>query len=486
MSAEILVNVSQGETRIAQLENGVLQEVHVQRDSAGSLIGNLYLARVQRVLPGMQAAFLEAGLQRTAFLHANDIVRADEPEAQRQKGIQHRLAAGQTLLVQVIKDPMGSKGARLTTDISIPSRYLVLMPNNHGVALSARIEDAAERTRLEACVSGLRAELGLTPGVIVRTAADGASQAALARDLAYLQRLWARIAERARRAEPGSLVHGDLPLVTRMLRDVLPPDLERVRIDDEAACAQMQAFARDFVPDLLPRLERYEGESPIFDLYGVEDQIEKALTPEVALRSGGTIVIQQTEAMITVDVNTGGFVGTHDPDETILKTNIEAAGAIARQLRLRNLGGIIIIDFIDMPDPAHRDQVLTALQTALDRDPAKSMVCGISQLSLVEMTRKRTRESIEHLLCETCSNCSGRGYVKTAETVCHGIFRELQRSARHGHAGEMLVLAHPDIIALMLDDLAESVATLSEALGHPVRLQAESLYQQEHFDVVLM
>lgn len=486
MSVEILVNVAPGETRVAQVEHGVLQEVHLQRDSRDSVVGNIYLGRVQRVLPGMQAAFVEIGLARTAFLHASDIVSARGEEGDVTPGIQHLLSNNDSVLVQVVKEPLGSKGARLTTDLSIPSRYLVLMPYSEHVAVSARIEDAAERERLRATVAEIKAELGQRGGFIVRTVGEGADRQALAADMRFLDRLWRSIQEQVMRTEPGSLVHGDLPLVTRMLRDMLFTEVDRVRIDDPAASRIMADFAQRFVPELAGRIERYEGDGPIFDLFGVEDELQRALLPEVPLKSGGSIVIEQTEAMTTVDVNTGGFVGSRNLDETILKTNLEAAAAIARQLRLRNLGGIIIIDFIDMGTAGHRDQVLRALERALAADPAKSAISQISPLGLVEMTRKRTRESLEHVLCEPCPACQGRGSVKSVETVCHEILRELLRSARQFDAEELLVLASPDVVAMLLDEQADALADLAEAIHRRVRLQAESLYLQEQFDVVLM
>lgn len=489
MSTEILVNIAPGETRVAQIENGLLQELFMQRDSQRGVVGNVYLGRVQRVLPGMQAAFVEIGLERTGFLHAADIATVATRaggEEQLPLGIGQLLTAGQQVLVQVVKEPLGSKGARLTTDLAIPSRYLVFLPYNGKVAISARIEQEEERERLCQTINELRQYQAFSGGFIARTVAEGATQHDLAADIRFLQKLWAKIQNEVNQKHAPALIHGDLPLITRLLRDQLVPGLERIRIDNPRALQKMQQFARDFVPELAGLIELYDGDSPIFDLFGAEDELEHALHPQVPLKSGGSIVIEQTEAMTTIDVNTGGFVGTHDLEATIFKTNLEAAQAIARQLRLRNLGGIIIIDFIDMQESAHRDQVLTALETALAKDPAKSVIGGFSQLGLIEMTRKRTRESLEHLLCEPCAQCTGRGSVKTVDTVCHDIFRELVRSAHQFESTELLVLANPDVIAMLLDEQAAALAELSQALAQPIRLQAESLYLQEHFDVVLM
>ncbi len=486
MTIDILVNVAPGETHVAQIEHGQLQELFLQRDAQRGVVGNIYLGRVQRVLPGMQAAFVEVGLERTAFLHASDIVRRHGEDQDLPLSIEHLLSQDDHVLVQVMKEPLGSKGARLTTDLSIPSRFLVLMPHNEKVALSTRIENEEERERLTQAVSTIKQNENMAGGFIVRTAGEGACEQALAADMRLLEKLWAAIQKQVIAAQAPSLVHGDLPLVTRMLRDMISPNVDRIRIDNRDAYLQMREFAQDFVPELTDRIELFEDSGPIFDLFGAEDELERALHPRINLKSGGSIVIEQTEAMITIDVNTGAFVGSYNLGDTILKTNLEAAHAIARQLRLRNLGGIIIIDFIDMQDQAHRDQVLRALETALAKDSAKSMICDISQLGLVEMTRKRTRESLEHILCEPCPMCSGRGSVKTSDTVCHDIFRELLRSARQFEFKELVVLANPDVIAMLLDEQAGALAELSKNLGYPIRLQSESLYLQEHFDVVLM
>lgn len=487
MSLEILVNVAPGETRVAQVENGTLQDFYLQRDGHRGVVGNIYRGRVHSVLPGMQAAFLDIGLARTAFLHASDIVREPrDHEMQTRPDIRHMLTENDRLLVQVLKDPLGSKGARLSTNISIPARHLVLMPYARQNAVSARIEDARERERLLTIVDRLADETDATGGFIVRTVGEGAGEAALAADMRFLNRLWQWVQQTASGTPPGHLVYGDLPLVTRMLRDLLAPEVERIRIDEPHACDEMTAFAQRFVPELAGRIEHYNRRAPIFDLYGVEDEIEAALQPVVPLKSGGSLVIQQTEAMTTVDVNTGAFVGTRNLEDTIVRTNLEATQAIARQLRLRNLGGIIIIDFIDMESADHRDQVLSALERALAADPAKNAIFQISPLGLVEMTRKRTRESLEHVLCETCPACGGRGTVKSLATVCQEIFREILRSGYRYATEQLLVLANPDVVAMLLDENADALAEVSETIERPVRLQAESLYQQEHFDIVVM
>jgi ribonuclease G len=488
VSQEILINVTPRETRVAVVENASLQEVYVERSRRRGLVGNVYKGVVSRVLPGMQAAFIEVGLERTAFLHASDIARTDEalePRTAEVPEITRLLKEQQSVLVQVIKDPMGTKGARLTTHITIPSRYMVLLPGNPTVGISARIEDEQERARLRALGESFL-ESGDGVGLILRTAAEGAPEAALQRDRDFLLRLWRSIQTRSADAQPGTLIHGDLPLVLRCLRDINVDQVERVRVDSRENHERVVAFCEQFLPGMLPRLEYYPGERPIFDLYGVEDEIQKALDRKVQLKSGGYLIIDQTEAMTTVDVNTGGYVGHRTLEETIFKTNLEAAQAIARQLRLRNLGGIIIIDFIDMVEDEHKRQVLRALEKALERDHAKTQISGVSALGLVEMTRKRTRESLEHILCESCPTCGGRGTLKTAETVCYEISREILREARQFDVEKLLVLASQEVVDLLMDEESDTFAELEEFIGKPIEFQSEPLYTQEQFDVVLM
>lgn len=486
MSTEILVNIGPQETRVALVENGAAQEIHIQRASRHGLVGNIYKGRVQRVLPGMQAAFVEIGLERTAFLHVADMVPTQNAHGEPlpQPPIGKLLSEGQDVLVQILKDPLGTKGARLTTLLSVPSRYLVLLPFEPHAGVSARIEDEAERHRLKEIVAGLHQRLCPQFGVIARTAAEGASIEALAHDLEFLLRLWASVSQGSRMAQHGTLVHGDLPLSMRILRDLLGTDVERVRIDSASEFAKLKQFALDFVPGGAHLVGLYEGHAPIFDLYGVEDDIGRALTRKVDLKSGGHLVIDQTEAMTTIDVNTGAFTGHRNLEETILKTNLEATQAIARQLRLRNLGGIIILDFIDMKNEDHRAQVLRALEKELKRDPARTQVHDFSPLGLIEMTRKRTRESLGHILCEPCTVCEGRGSVKTVETVCHEITREVQRAARQFEAKAFLVLAAPQVVQRLTEDQPMGLAELEAQLNRPIRTKPEATYHQENFDVV--
>jgi ribonuclease G len=489
MTAEILVNVTPRESRAVFLENGVLHEIWIERANRLGLTGNVYKGRVSRVLPGMQAAFIDVGLERTAFLHVSDIARRDdvgiEFESPRTDDIRALVTEGDELLVQVLKDPLGTKGARLTTFVTLPSRYLVYMPQGRGVGVSARIEDEAERSRLRALVESL-VGAGTPGGYIVRTVAEGAALEALHADMLFLQRLWEVVGEQGFRAPAGTLVHEDLPLHVRILRDLLGQGVEKAQVDQPAAHARMVDFTRTFMPECEPKIELYRGTRPIFDLYGVEDEIGKALDRKVPLKSGGYLIIDQTEAMTTIDVNTGAFVGHRNLEDTIFRTNLEAAVAIARQLRLRNLGGIIIIDFIDMVDEDHRRQVLQALEKSLSADHARTHISSVSPLGLVEMTRKRTRESLEHLLCAPCPTCEGRRYVKTPETVAYEIFRDLVRQARQFEVQGLMVLAHQDVVELLLDEESGALAELEVLVGKPIRLQTEALYSQDQYDVVLV
>ena len=523
MSAELLVNVTPRETRVALIESGVLQEIFIERANRRGLVGNIYKGRVCRVLPGMQAAFVDIGLDRAAFLHASDIADADAQQvrdapAVRDNGSSPARSApismlrnglpitdlvhdGQEVLVQVIKDPLGTKGARLTTHVSIPSCYVVYMPGAGTVGVSQRIEEEDERKRLRECVRecARRAALEGAPpgdgpgedwtpedGYIVRTAAEGCPEAILEADMAFLRKLWASVNAHAAAVNGPGIVHEDLTLVIRTLRELSATTIERVRIDSHETLARVLDFADRFLTDMSPRIELYTGEGPIFELYAVEDEIQKALHRKVQLKSGGHIVIDQTEAMTTVDVNTGRFVGHRNFEETIFKTNLEAAQTIARQLRLRNLGGIIIIDFIDMGNETHKRQVLRALEKALARDHTRTHISNVSPLGLVEMTRKRTRESLEHVLCDPCPTCNARGSIKSADTVCYEIFREILREARQFDTERLLVIASPEVTDQLVDEESAAFAELEGFIGKPITLQVESLYSREQYDVVLM
>ncbi len=482
MNEEILINFSPMETRVAVIENGMLQEVHVERNDSRGIVGNVYQGKVVRVLPGMQAAFVDIGLEKAAFIHAGDI-----EDSAKERPIGSLLREGQSILVQVTKDPIGSKGARLTTQISIASRFLVYMPGANHVGISQRIEDEDERNRIRDIVLDAIDPEGKNAddGFILRTVAEGVLPHGLYEDIAFLRLLWGKLQERAATGKAPSIIYEDLPLALRTLRDIANPQVEKIRIDSKETFQKATEFVEQLVPELASTLEYYPGERPIFDLYNVEDEIQKALGRKVPLKSGGYLIIDQTEAMTTVDVNTGAYVGHRNLEETIFRTNLEAAKAIGRQLRLRNLGGIIILDFIDMEEAEHQRQVLRTLEQALEKDHVKTKVTGISDLGLIEMTRKRTRESLEQLLCESCASCHGTGMSKTPETVCYEIFREILRAARAFDTDTYLVLASQAVIDRMLDQEADHLAELEEFIGKTIRLQVESMYYCEQFDVVL-
>lgn len=492
MKEEILVNISPQECRAAVVENGMLQELFIERASSRGLVGNIYRGKVIRVLPGMQAAFINIGRERSAFLHAAEILPISETELIEDENIKtpdinELLHDGQTITVQVIKDEIGTKGARLTTHLTIPSHFLVMMPDNSHIGVSQRIEDDEERSRLKQILVRPEApDSQDQPGYIVRTAAEGAGDRELKRDVDFLDRLWQTIKLKIRAAKAPCLVHEDLDLTIRLIRDLVPTDVEKIRVDSEAVHTKLLSFVDDFIPALRPCVELYTGERPLFDAFNVEDEIEKALHRKVQLKSGGYLIIEQTEAMVTIDVNTGAFVGYRNLEDTIFKTNLEAASALARQLRLRNLGGIVIIDFIDMKETEHKRQVLRTLDKALERDHAKTHISEVSSLGLVQMTRKRSSESLEHVLCESCPTCDSRGSIKTAQTICYEIFRELYRNARAYEAQKYLVLATQEVVDRMLDEEASHLAELESTIGKPIRFQAERLYTQEQFDVVLL
>lgn len=489
MSAELLINVTPSETRMAMIEGGILQEIHIEREAKRGLVGNIYKGKVSRVLPGMQAAFVDIGLEKAAFLHASDIVPHTECVAENEKkqfqvrDISELVRPGQDIVVQVVKDPLGTKGARLTTDITLPSRYLVFMPGASHVGVSQRIDSEKERSRLKKVVMNYCDEHG---GFIIRTAAEGADEKELAEDAAFLKRLWSKVMERRAKYKTRSTLYGELGLSQRILRDFVGTELTSILVDSRMEYENLRHFTSEYVPELTDKLALYEGDKPIFDMYDTENEIQRSLERKVELKSGGYLIIDQTEAMTTVDINTGAFVGRRNLEETIFNTNIEATQAIARQLRLRNLGGIIIIDFIDMFSEEHRKRVLASLESALSKDRVKTNINGFTHLGLVEMTRKRTRESIEHVLCSTCPTCEGRGSVKTVETVCYEVLREITRVNRAYDADKFVVYASPAVSDTLHGDESHALAELELFIGKEVRIQAEPLYSQEQFDVVMM
>jgi ribonuclease G len=490
-SQDILINWAPQETRVAIVENGAVQELHIERTLERGLVGNVYLGKVARVLPGMQSAFIDIGLDRAAFLHVADL----NPPAGNGTGgggrgeaaatpIERQIFEGQSLTVQVIKDPIGTKGARLSAQVSIAGRMLVFLPHDKHIGISQKIGSAELREQLR---TRMQALVGEQPGgFILRTNAEEASDAELADDIAYLRKTWAAIRERAQSNPPGTLLHQDLSLAERVLRDLSSESTHTIRIDSGLQFDRLRQFGETYMPRSAAKLELYRGERPIFDLFGIEDEIVRALARKVELKSGGTLVIDQTEAMTTIDINTGGFVGARNFEDTVFKTNLEAAGAIARQLRLRNLGGMVIVDFIDMTREDHQQAVLAEFRKQLARDRTRTTVSGFSQLGLVELTRKRTRESLAHMLCEPCPTCQGRGQVKTARSVCYDILREILREARQFNPREFRIVASAAVVEMFLDEESVHLAGLSEFIGKPISLSTEPSMNPEQYDIVLM
>lgn len=484
---EILINCSVHETRVALLTEGILQELRIERNSNASLVGNIYLGVVAKVLPGMQSAFVEIGLGRAAFLHV-----ADMRQARQENGtlipIERILHDGQVVLVQVAKDPIGTKGARLTTEISLAGRFLVYLPYDNRVGVSQKIENEEVRDRLKRTVEdlayGKEKEKG---GYIVRTCAEDASEDDFISDFRYLGKIWEDIAEKSHVTHAPALLHGDVSIAEKVLRDLVNEKCGAIYIDNLEVFEELMIFAEKFVPESLSLLTYYDKERPLFEQFNIESEIEASLSRRVNLKSGGYLIIDQTEAMTTIDVNTGGFVGRRDFSDTIYKTNLEATHAIARQLRLRNLGGIIIVDFIDMESPDHQQGVLSELRKAVSDDRNRITVSEFTELGLVQMTRKRTRESLAHVLCEPCPYCGGKGEVKTAKTVCYEILREVLREHQQfKDAKEFRILASQCVIDLFLDEESEALALLGDAIQKPITLQLESEYIQEQYDVLVL
>ena len=486
MNEEILINITPQETRVALIQQGAVQELQIERTRQRGIVGNIYLAKVVRVLPGMQSAFIEIGLERTAFMHVADITQSN-PQPQ----IEKLLFEGQTVLVQVLKDPLGTKGARLTTQLSIAGRNLVYLPpagtdvvTEQYIGVSQRIDQPEEREALKVRLAGLMAE-DEKGGIIVRTSAQDAKDTELQHDMRYLRTTWENIREVIKQKAAPSLLYQDLSLAERVLRDVAGEETTQIRVDSAENFEKLKGFANLYMPNLLGKLTLHRGERALFDLFDVDTEINKALGRRVDLKSGGYLMIDQTESMTTIDVNTGSYVGARNLDDTVFKTNLEAAQAIARQLRLRNLGGIIIIDFIDMLGKDHQESVLYELKRNLERDHARTSVSEFSVLGLVEMTRKRIRESLAHITCEPCATCMGKGEIKTAQTICYEILREIVREHRQFNPREFRIVAAPDVIDLFLEEENQFLAQLGDFIGKPITLQAEGSFKQEQYDIVL-
>ncbi len=506
MSVELLVNVAPFETRIARIENGQAEELYIERERERGLKGNIYKGRVQRVLPGIQAAFVDIGMEKAGFLYAGDIVSQEKPEpelpnmdenqdesdreqqAEETSGrrqappIASLIREGQEQIVQVSREPISSKGPRLTTQIGLAGRYLVYLPSLDHVGIARRLEDQTERARLLAIGETLHPKQG---GIIIRTVAEGRSETEMRQDLDFLLRLWADIEKRSKNAAPGSMIHKELNLYLRVMRDYVDDEVQKIHIDSREAYDSMKKFARRFMPEVAKKLYYYPGNRPIFDVYGVETEIERALQRRVPLKSGGHLVIDQTEALIAVDVNSGSFVGSRNMEETGFKTNLEAVHEIVHQLRLRNLGGIIVVDFIDMEEDENKQTLMEVLKEALARDKAKTHIVQLSELGLVEMTRKRTRDSLGRILLTECSHCLSIGYSKSPTTICYQLFREVVAESRAYPCEKLMVIAHPSIIDLLLGEESEGIEQLEHFLNKEITLQSDEDFAPDHYEVVL-
>lgn len=496
MTEDILINVTPFEIRVAITAHGAVQELHMERNIQRGYVGNLYLGRIVRVLPGMQSAFVDIGLERAAFIHVADLRENRQNRTSSSTSgelltpptpIEKLLFEGQSLLVQVIKDPLGTKGARISTHISIAGRMLVYLPYDPHIGVSQRISPEAERNALRDRVQALQQTDGNEQGgLIVRTQAEGASDEELAADLTYLRTLWVAIQAKIKSQPAPSPVYIDLTLAQRVLRDMVTPETGTITIDSRRVTQELIEWAQRFTPSVVDRIRHYSNNRPLFDTANVDEEIARALSRRVDLKSGGYLIIDQTEALTTVDVNTGRYVGGRNFDDTIFKTNLEASIAIARQLRLRNLGGIIILDFIDMEDERHKAAVLAELNKALNYDRTRVTVSGFSQLGLVEMTRKRTRDSLAHQLCEPCPTCDSRGSVRTPRTLCYEILREILREARQFDPKEFRILASQAVVDLFLEEESQHLAMLGDFVGKRISMEVEATYTQEHYDIVLL
>lgn len=500
MTKELVISTTSHETRVALLEGGHIAELYIERERERGIVGNIYKGKVIRVLPGMQAAFVDIGLEKAAFLYVADVHdemeqvertiegeeqlddQGERSEALQLPPIEELLHEGQELLVQISKEPIGTKGARITSHISLPGRHLVYMPTVDHVGISRRIESEEERERLRRIVESMR-----TPetGFIVRTVSEGKSEDDLRNDMEFLVGLWDNLSRGLDEVNAPSLIHSDLDVTSKVLRDILTEDVKRIIVDNVEEYNKIVRFLRTFMPRLNYCIELYEGDEPVFDAYGLEVEISRALGRKVWLKSGGSIIIEQTEALTAIDVNTGRYVGKHNLEDTILKTNLEAVKEIAFQLRLRNIGGLIIIDFIDMEKEAHREKVHGALEDALKGDKNKTNILKISELGLVEMTRKRVRESIGRTLCEPCSYCEGKGYVKGKLTIIYEVLRELQRELVDLPAGHVTLLAHPEIAGLLVDEERCGLDELEKRYGRAVSINSRPGFHIEQFEIAV-
>jgi ribonuclease G len=501
MPSEIIVNAGREETRVALLENGLVTEIYIDRKKDRGVAGNIYKARVMKVLPGMQASFVDIGLEKSAFLYVGDVFDSSseyapmmddeglelEAETKRKRNhanqIEDLLQEGQEILVQVSKEPISTKGARVTMYISIPGRYLVMMPGISHIGVSRRIEKDEERRRLRDIVGRLRKP---NTGYIIRTASQGRSEEEFKTDIEFLARLWENIQKKRDRMSAPALMHNELDLVFRVMRDAFTGDVDRMIIDSAEEHQRAKEYVDTYIPQLSRRVKLYDDDEPVFEHYGVEIEISRALGRKVWLKSGGYIIIDQTEALTTIDVNTGRYVGKRTLEDTILKTNLEAVREIAYQLRLRNIGGIIILDFIDMEREDNRRKVYSALQEALSHDKAKTTISHISPLGLIEMTRKRIRESLGRTLCDTCPYCDGRGFIKSSRTVCYEVFREIRKAFTGAEEKKALVTVNSTVADMLYDEERQGVEELEKEFGKKIVIKADPNLHQEQYEVIMV
>jgi len=514
MYKQIVINVADHETRVALLEDGTIAELFIERKDGADSAGNIYKGRVQRVLPGMQAAFVDIGLSQAAFIYVDDVigeriedveryfnekrkqeesepddieVHADEGETNRndtiftKQNIEGIITEGQEMLVQVAKSPMETKGARITSHVSLPGRFLVLMPTSDHIGISRRIEDPVERDRLKEILSSLRTE---QLGYIVRTAAEGVRQEKLAYEMGFLKNLWEGIKDKYNSMPPRSLLHKELSVSLRAVRDLLIQEAEKLIVDSKAGYETILSFLDTFMPSLKDSVELYEGREPIFDAYNLEGDISRALKRKVWLKSGGYIVIEHTEALVAIDVNTGRYVGKHNLEETITKTNLEAVKEIAYQIRLRDIGGIIIIDFIDMEKKSNQEKVFNSLQEALKKDRSKTNVLPMSEMGLIQMTRKRIRKPLTRLLCEPCFYCEGEGYLISKKTICYNVFRDVIRDSRDMLGKRLTLRVNPEIAELLYGEESHLILALERQIEKRVVVYPNPEFHMEQFDIL--
>jgi ribonuclease G len=507
MYKQIVINVAEHETRVALLEDGSIAELFIERGDGSDIAGNIYKGKVHRVLPGMQAAFVDIGMQQAAFIYVDDVIgrnnhkieelliSGNEVEAtahefkaagadlsfiNRDWHIEEMITEGQDIMVQVAKAPIGTKGARITRQISLPGRFLVLMPTSDHIGISRRIESETERNRLKEMVQSLRRD---NFGYIVRTAGEGIHEEKLAYEMGFLKNLWDNIQKKYQTAPSPTLLHKELSVSLRAVRDLLIREAEKLNIDSIAGYESVLSFLDTFMPSLKSSVELYEGSEPIFDAYNLEGDISRALKKKVWLKSGGYIVIEHTEALVAIDVNTGRYVGKHNLEETILKTNLEAVKEIAYQIRLRDIGGIIIIDFIDMEKKSNQEKVYNALKKALKKDRSKTHILPISDMGLIQMTRKRTRKPLTSMLCEPCFYCEGEGYLTSRRTICYNIYREIIRESRDMMGVKVTLRVNPEIAELLHGEENHLIVDLERIIGKQIVIYPNSQLHMEEFNV---